>query len=81
MVFGINVAGELAQAPSGKLDVWVRPHDLSEATGVPEETIRLKLRDDYSVVFDQKDRCGLRLSTQEDAKRLVNQLREWAGGT
>lgn len=41
MVFGVNVAGALAQAPSGKLDIWVPAPVLSQVTGVPQENIRL----------------------------------------
>jgi hypothetical protein len=77
MVFGVNVAGMLAQAPIGELDAWVRPHDLSEVTGVAEGSIRQKLRDTFSVVKEQKDRWGVRLSSRDEAERLVAQLRSW----
>lgn len=79
MVFGVNVAGRLADAPDGKLDVWVRPPALSEVTGVPEKDIRAELRrGGWHVVAENSDGCSLRLSTNDEAERLVRQLKEWA---
>ena len=78
MPFGINVAGEFAAVPTGKLDVWVRPVDLSKVTGVPEESIRQKLLKTQTIVKEQKERCGVRLSSRDEAERLVNHLKEWA---
>jgi hypothetical protein len=80
MVFGVNVAGTLAQAPSAKLDVWVRAHVLSQVTDVPEENIRKELQKSYSVVKEDNDACVVRLSNRDEAGSLVKQLKEWAQG-
>ena len=77
MVFGINVAGALALAPIAKLDVWVRAPVLSQVTDVAEETIRTGLRKSH-VVVRENDACIVRLSTREEAERLVSQLKQWA---
>jgi len=78
MVFGVNVTGTLAQAPTGQLDVWVRAPVLSQAVDVPEEAIRLELRKSFSA-RDGKDSCITRISSRDEAERLVNQLKRWAG--
>jgi len=80
MIFGVNVAGARAQTPTGKLDVWVRAPVLSQVTDVPEENIRLELRKNYSVVMENNDACVVRLSSQDEAERVVSQLKKWAEG-
>lgn len=80
MVFGVNVSGKLNNAPAGKLDVWVRPPALSEVTGVSEDTIRTELQGKYSAASGggQDYSYMIRLTAQDEAERLVAQLREWA---
>lgn len=81
MVFGVNVSGGLAKTPAGKLDVWVRPPVLGEVTGIEEARVRSELKANYSVVAAGQDACAIRLSTQDEAERLVNQLKEWSKST
>ena len=76
MVLGINVSGAVAETPKGKLDVWVRQLALAEVTGVEEAAIRSSLNS-YSLVAKGQDYCVVRLSTRDEALRLVNQLNEW----
>jgi Endonuclease NucS C-terminal domain len=78
MVFGVNVAGGRAFAREGKLDVWIRPHALSEVTGIPEENIRARLESEHFAVEDGQDSCWRQLSTREEAGQLIGLLREWA---
>ena len=79
MVFGINVAGGLAGAPIGKLDVWIRTFALAEIIGVPDTDIRGKLRGEgFSIVAEGADACTIRLSVNEEAHRLIGLLRDWA---
>ncbi len=56
----------------------MRAPALSQVAGVPEESIHLKLQDSYSVVKADKDACIVRLSTRDEAERLISQLKEWA---
>lgn len=78
IVFGVNVAGGLSGARDGKLDVWIRPFALSEATGLEEDGIRTRLRSKHNVTADNRDSLWIQLSTRDEAERLIGQLKEWA---
>jgi hypothetical protein len=75
MVFGINVSGNLANAESGELGVWVRTDSLSEVTGVPEGKIKDRLSRISPPFSSGKMDFVIRLRSTKDAERLLSELK------
>ena len=79
MVYGVNVAGERMRTPSGELDVWFPTKRLSECTGIEESEIRRLLTSRHPQLVAQPTDCIIRLKNTEEADRLIQQLKAWAG--
>jgi hypothetical protein len=79
MVFGINVAAK-AKPPHGQPDVWVPAPSVAEVTGRPENDVRAALERQpiANIHMGKNDPCWIRLKTVEEARGLVQQLREFA---
>jgi hypothetical protein len=79
MVFGVNVAAK-AKPPRGHLDVWVPAPSLAEVTGQSEGDVRTALgRQPIAnyIHMGRNDPCWIRLKTEEEARALVQLLREF----
>jgi hypothetical protein len=81
VVFGVNVAAK-AKPPDGKLDVWIPAPSVSEDTGRPENDVRTALAKQTiaNIHMGKNDPCWIRLKTVEEARSLVQQLRDFAFG-
>ncbi|SRR6266568_99036 len=75
MVFGINVSGNLANAKSGELGVWVRTDSLSEVTGVPEGKIKDRLSQISSPFSSGQMDFVICLTSVTAAERLLSELK------
>jgi hypothetical protein len=80
MVYGINASGQLANAPIGQLDIWVRTDKLAEVSGVPEKMIKDRLSKDFAPFDAGRMDFVIRLKSTEDAETLVARLREFIAG-
>jgi hypothetical protein len=82
MVFGVNVAAK-AKPPFGQLDVWVPTPSLAEVTGRSESDVGSALGKQpiANMHMGRNDPCWIRLKTEEEARALVRQLREFAQET
>jgi hypothetical protein len=78
MIYGINVSGQLADAPEGQLDIWVRTEKLAEVSGVPEKTIKQRLSTHFSPFAAGRMDFVIRIKNVKEAETLVAQLREFA---
>jgi hypothetical protein len=76
MVFGINTSGQLANAPNGQLDVWLRTDRLAEVSGVPETVIKERFSKDFSPFDAGRMDFVIRLKSKKEAEALVAHLRE-----
>jgi hypothetical protein len=77
MVFGINVAAK-AKPPHGQLDVWVPVPSVAEVTGRSENDVRAVLKGQpiAAIHMGRNDPCWIRLKTVEEARALIQRLRE-----
>ena len=78
MVYGVNVSGQLANAPEGQLDIWVRTDKLAEVSGVPEKTIKQRFSTLFSPFAAGRMDFVIRIKDIKEAETLVSQLREFA---
>jgi hypothetical protein len=78
MVYGVNVSGQLANAPEGQLDIWVRTDKLAEVSGVPEKTIKQRFSTHFSPFAAGRMDFVIRIKDIKEAETLVSQLREFA---
>jgi hypothetical protein len=79
MVFGINVAAR-ANPPPGQLDVWIPAPSVAEVTGRSESDVRAALSKQpvANIHMGRNDPYWIRLKTADEARALVEQLREFA---
>jgi len=77
VIFGIAVAPARFETPKGELDIWMWPRVVYEVTNVPEEEIRMGLKNKFSYSERGRQQCSVRLKSVEDAERLVSQLADW----
>ncbi len=75
MVFGVNVSGELADAPQGQLDVWIRTDGLAEVVGVSEAEVKSRLSKVGKPSSAGAMDFVLRLKNSSDAQKLVDALK------
>jgi hypothetical protein len=78
MVFGINVAAK-ANPPQGQLDVWIPAPSVAEITGRAENDVRAALEKHpvIDIRMGRNNPCWIRLKSEEEARGLVQQLREF----
>lgn len=76
MVYGINVAGDIANPPPGELDIWIRTEALAKVSGISEETIKQRLST-FKSFGAGKMKSVIRLKNLKDAELLVAQLKEF----
>ncbi len=74
--YAINVSGKFADAPQGQLDVWL-PKELAEATGLSQETIRLRFSKNFEP-FRAAGRNFIRLKNAKEAQLLIGELKALA---
>jgi hypothetical protein len=77
MIFGVNVAGGRRRPPTGELDVWIPVPGLSEVVGVPDQEIRLSLRQTFTVTESGTTDCIVRLKSADSGLALVSLVGDW----
>jgi hypothetical protein len=75
-LFSIDIAGERLDSPIGSVDLWFTPEGASEFCGLSSEVVRDELNK-FNVVKITSAKVFIRLSTVEDAERLLKLLGEW----
>ena len=79
MVFGVNI-GAKAKPPHGQLDVWIPASSVAEVTGKLESEVRAALGKQpiANIQMGKNDPCWIRLKTVDEARALLQQLRDFA---
>jgi len=78
IVYGINVSGQLADAPIGELDIWVNTDKLAEVSGVAKDTINQQLSKNFKSFEAGRMKFVIRLKNTKEVELLVAQLGEFS---
>jgi hypothetical protein len=81
MLCRTNVAGNKRSSPEGTLDVWIWFKNVAEVTGLDPEMIGNMLAHDHPQLAAFEKYRIIRLTTSDQAGKLVQQLKAWVSGT